>query len=646
MGAALPTDEHACSVSLPTWAAVVGYEEGDPTVTTALATGYPRFVYHRYVVQLMESIVKVYGNPATEDCLVLPTKAAAERCQAFLRQATSLSSAEGVSSLQQQLLDNAYIGSASSSSDDSLSLSSSSSSSSSCSNDNHDRGNNIRVVSLPHVSAVIFPAQTKYAVAAKSYWQHTGEITSSRRAELALRYDLQMDIAHYVTACRSTKHSAAVGGERGDGDSDRGKVVDGDDDDNDTASTSSSTTSTSSSSLTTVTTTTASTEVGGGDNYDDYDLLLRRRIADWTGTVDEHHVFLAPSGMAAIYAALRASRRYRFSQSQNNAIPSAAPPMTSGGGGTSIVFGFPYLDTLKLCSRTELCPDGVEFFGHGNDDDLRQLRHLLTMTMTTGERNTSMTKKNYCALFTEVPSNPLLKTPDLASLRALADEYDFCLIVDDTISNFLNVDVLSTGLADAVCTSLTKLVSGRGDAIAGSIVTNPYTVRGRFLQRDLSQFHDATALFRADARAVYHNSHDFIDRNTRINDTALRLARWFKSRSDVVEKVYYPHESAHYAAVMRTDRPGVGYGGLMSIVLHPHHSCQRAFFDALDVPKGPSLGTNFTLVCPYTLLAHYHELDFAMSYNVQPNLLRIAVGLEPFEELRDKFEAAFRASRL
>jgi cystathionine beta-lyase/cystathionine gamma-synthase len=31
---------------------------------------------------------------------------------------------------------------------------------------------------------------------------------------------------------------------------------------------------------------------------------------------------------------------------------------------------------------------------------------------------------------------------------------------------------------------------------------------------------------------------------------------------------------------------------------------------------------------------------------VQPNLLRIAVGLEPFEELRDKFEAAFRASRL
>ena len=74
--------------------------------------------------------------------------------------------------------------------------------------------------------------------------------------------------------------------------------------------------------------------------------------------------------------------------------------------------------------------------------------------------------------------------------------------------------------------------------------------------------------------------------------------------------------------------------------------CQRTFYDALDVAKGPSLGTNFTLVCPYTLLAHYHELDFALSYNVPPNLIRIAVGLENFEDLKAKFEEALRKSRL
>lgn len=46
------------------------------------------------------------------------------------------------------------------------------------------------------------------------------------------------------------------------------------------------------------------------------------------------------------------------------------------------------------------------------------------------------------------------------------------------------------------------------------------------------------------------------------------------------------------------------------------------------------------------MLAHYHELDFAMSYNVQPNLLRIAVGLEDLDELKNKFSNAFQRSKL
>ena len=83
----------------------------------------------------------------------------------------------------------------------------------------------------------------------------------------------------------------------------------------------------------------------------------------------------------------------------------------------------------------------------------------------------------------------------------------------------------------------------------------------------------------------------------------------------------------------------------MSILLDSH-MCQRTFYDALEFAKGPSLGTNFTLICPYTLLAHYHELDFAMSYNVAPNLLRIAVGLENINDLKAKFTRAFERSRL
>jgi cystathionine gamma-synthase len=54
----------------------------------------------------------------------------------------------------------------------------------------------------------------------------------------------------------------------------------------------------------------------------------------------------------------------------------------------------------------------------------------------------------------------------------------------------------------------------------------------------------------------------------------------------------------------------------------------QVFFDALNVFKGPSLGTNFTLACPYTLLAHYTELDWAEGFGVDRRLVRVSVGLE------------------
>ena len=88
---------------------------------------------------------------------------------------------------------------------------------------------------------------------------------------------------------------------------------------------------------------------------------LKQRIAGWTD-VPSDHVYLLPSGMATIYRCLRSSRRYQLEKN-----PSSL-------GGTSIVFGFPYLDTLKMCSRRELSPGGVEFFGNGSENDLTLLR--------------------------------------------------------------------------------------------------------------------------------------------------------------------------------------------------------------------------------------------------------------------------------
>ena len=559
----MPVDEHACSVSLPTWSSVVGYEEGNPAVTAAMQCGYPRFVYHPYVLQLMKHILTLHATDK-EDCLVLPSIYAARRCQIFLLRALWGDEADGRFALSDpatvaQLSPEQVKADADATSLDAP----------------------IKLVSVntgerAEVHAVVFPATTAAGTQAKAYWQHTGEVVSSRLAQACLQ-DMQVPLQKTVTQEQFTCHE------------------------HDTA-----------------------TEL----TVDDAWTQLRESLGRWAGTPADH-VVLTPSGMAAVYVALQAARRKHMEHHPGRQ------------GGRAIVYGFPYLDTLKLCSRDELCPDGVEFFGRADARDLASLEAYL-------EANPD----EVSIVMTELPSNPLLHCPDIFKLRELADRYNFLLVVDDTISNWLNANLLHSGLADATASSLTKLVSGRGDAMAGSVVCNPHTKGGRWMQQNLTSTYEGvhSGLFCPDAMAILRNSQDFPARNAQINKTTEALADWLDGQ-DAVQHVYYPkmsHSVDLYHRVQHQPQAGdvsAGYGGLLSIVLAPH-MCERMFYDALNVAKGPSLGTNFTLVCPNTLLAHYHELDFAMSYDVPPNLIRIAVGLEPLALLKEKFETALTASRL
>ena len=63
-------------------------------------------------------------------------------------------------------------------------------------------------------------------------------------------------------------------------------------------------------------------------------------------------------------------------------------------------------------------------------------------------------------------------------------------------------------------------------------------------------------------------------------------------------------------------------------------------YDRLAVCKGPSLGTVFTLACPFTLLAHYTELEWAETCGVSRYLIRLSVGLEDREDLWQRLERA------
>ena len=164
--------------------------------------------------------------------------------------------------------------------------------------------------------------------------------------------------------------------------------------------------------------------------------------------VSENDVFLFPCGMSSIF-------------NLHRIMLAARGPLKSVSYGydmsviTIVCFSlmlarFPYIDTLKILQKWG---PGCLFYGHGSSSDLDDLERRCE----DGEK--------YLALFCEFPGNPLLKCPDLQRIRSLADRYNFAVVVDETVGNFMNVHVLP--FADVVVTSLTKVFSGDSNVMGG-----------------------------------------------------------------------------------------------------------------------------------------------------------------------------------
>jgi cystathionine gamma-synthase len=148
--------------------------------------------------------------------------------------------------------------------------------------------------------------------------------------------------------------------------------------------------------------------------------------------------------------------------------------------------------------------------------------------------------------------------------------------------------------------------------------------------------------FSLDAIVMEKNSRDVTERVLKASANTEMVVDMLKGHP-AVDQVFYPKGSPSQDLYDKFRRPGGGYGFLVSIrFVTPEAAI--AFHDALDVAKGPSLGTNFTLCCAYTLLAHYSELDWAAEYGVVEHLVRISVGIESEAVLRDIVDRALAAA--
>ena len=428
--------------------------------------GYPRFFVHPIIQNLAREIVRRHGDPESESAILFPSLKTATVCHSFFM--SRIPPAETQKLRVVNLVPSTRIDFES------------------------------PTITSP-LSCVFYPKE--YASVAKQVWQHTGNGISSRRGEFCLSALEDGFLVHEKNAgvpggaatrvCKGPRRYQGKGTTNGTtrgttshtGGPDTAPSADGAQEGRDHVQ---------------------FIEERFGRNLNtslanQAKLAVRKRIAGvLTADVElsealektpaegrvadlsEDDVFLFPSGMSAIFNA-------------HQLLLSEGRPLNS------ICFGFPYTDTLKILEKWG---PGCLFYGNGSAEDLDDLESRLK----NGER--------FLGLFTEVPGNPLLKTPDLQRIRSLASEYDFAVVIDETVGTFVNINVLP--YADIVVSSLTKIFSGDSNVMGGSAVLNPH---GRYyskLQKIFAREYEDT-YWVEDAVFLERNSRDFISRIEKIN---------------------------------------------------------------------------------------------------------------------------------
>ncbi len=132
------------------------------------------------------------------------------------------------------------------------------------------------------------------------------------------------------------------------------------------------------------------------------------------------------------------------------------------------------------------------------------------------------------------------------------------------------------------------------------------------------------------------NMEGFEARMETINHNGRRVAEALRE-SPAVDEVMYPGFGSEAEASLAGALLSPGRGGLLSFSLKEKGlEPLRRFYDAIRKPvlKGPGLGGETSLICPYVMLAHYRDDPaFLESQGLDMHSLRLSVGVEPVEEI-------------
>lgn len=231
-------------------------------------------------------------------------------------------------------------------------------------------------------------------------------------------------------------------------------------------------------------------------------------------------------------------------------------------------------------------------------------------------------KSNTMMIWTETPSNPLLKITDVAAIAKISRLNGLILVCDSTFASPILQNPISLG-ADIVLHSSTKYIGGHSDVLGGILITaekNEFWDKIRNIQQvggAVPSPFDCFLLARSIKTLAYRM------RGHCENGMALAL---YLEKHPAIEAVYYPGLPGHPGHETAKKQMN-GFGGMLSILVKGGTDEARQVVNQVKLfAQATSLGG------VESLIEHRASIEGPDTKTPQ-NLIRISAGLEHIDDL-------------
>ncbi len=247
-------------------------------------------------------------------------------------------------------------------------------------------------------------------------------------------------------------------------------------------------------------------------------------------------------------------------------------------------------------------------------------------------------KPNTQMIFLETPSNPLCKVLDVAAVKEMASKVGAMVVVDNTFATPYHQNPLALG-ADLVVHSATKALGGHNDLMAGAIVGSAEHYDKLWFTRQAI----GTTLDAYSASLLERGLKTFELRAERMALNAQTLAEHLAGCADVTN-VRYPGLKGTEDYAIAARQMHKGFGGVMAFDVGVTQEEAKRFISSLQVIyHAVSLGSTESLICiPFLTTMLYLPPERRTGFGVNPNTVRLSVGIEPVEELTSDVDQALK----